>query len=428
MIKQLQRTIPPKYTTLQLKRFVNPQKYVCPNNIPIYTIDAGDEEIVKIDIVFEAGDWHQPQSVVATSVVSLSQEGSLHFSAEEIAEKLDYLGSYLYTSASKHTATISVYCLHKHFKETIKIIEDIIKNPTFPEDKIQTFIHKKHQQYSIEAQKVEVISQKKFASILFGGFHPYGISAEPEDFLKINKDICHSFHKEFYNSDNCKIIVAGKIKNNHIDILKKHFGLLTWNVREIVSQIPQYVITPSFDKKHYFKKEDAVQSAIRVGKMLINKLNPDYPALQVLNTILGGYFGSRLMSNIREDKGYTYGIGSGIVSHRTAGYFVIASQVGKDVYQKALDEIYFEIKRLRTETIPYDELETVRNYMLATIARNFDGAFALSDSFKTILEYNLNADYYKRFWKTVSTIQTAELKNLANTYLDEGSMYEIVAG
>lgn len=427
-MKQVQRAIPPTFSLLKPIRFNHPKKYICTNSIPIYVIDAGNEDIVKIDVMFEAGDWHQSQSLVASSVVSLLQEGSQHYTADEIAEKLDFLGSYMYTSVSKHSATISVYCLNKHFEETMVILEDIIKNPLFPEDKIKTYIKKKYQQYSIEAQKVEVISQKKFASILFGNLHPYGISAEPEDFLKLDQYVCKSFHKEFYNSDNCKIILAGKVKNMHIDTLKEHFGSKSWNVLEIISELPQYVITPSIEKKHLFEKEHAVQSAIRVGKMLINKFNPDYPALQVLNTILGGYFGSRLMSNIREDKGYTYGIGSGIVSHRTAGYFVIASQVGKDVCSKALDEVYFEIKRLRTETIPNDELETVRNYMLATIARNFDGAFALSDSFKTILEYNMGTEYYKRFWKVVSTVQASELKNLANTYLDEGSMYEIIAG
>jgi len=427
-MKDIQRHLPPIYSVLKPIRFKQPKKYVCPNSIPIFTIDAGDEDIAKIDFIFEAGDWYQPQALVASSVVALLQEGSNRFTAEEIAEKLDFLGSYIYTSSSKHTASISVYCLNKHFEETIRIIEDIIKNPLFPEEKIKTYIQKKYQQYTIEAQKVEVISQKKFTSILFGNNHPYGISAEPDDFLKIQRATCKTFHKEFYNSDNCKIIVAGKVRSMHIDILKQLFGIKPWNVIEIISEIPTYISTPNTDKKHYFPKEQAVQSAIRVGKMLINKYNPDYPALQVLNTILGGYFGSRLMSNVREDKGYTYGIGSGIVSHRTAGYFVIASQVGKDVCQKALDEVYFEIKRLRTETIPNEELETVRNYMLATIARNFDGAFALSDSFKTILEYNLTGDYYKRFWNVVRTIQASELKNLANTYLDEGSMYEIIAG
>lgn len=427
-MKQLQRSIPPTFRTLKPIRFSQPKKHIFPNSIPLYSIHAGEEDIVKIDILFEAGDWHQHQALVASSVVALLQEGSARYTAEEIAEKLDFLGSYMYTSTSKHTATISVYCLNKHFEETMMIVEDVIKNPLFPEQKLQTYIQKKYQQYSIEAQKVEVISQKKFTEILFGNLHPYGISAEPENFLALRQDICKSFHKEYYNSDNCKIVIAGNVKSMHIDTLKELFGKKRWNVREIIHELPEYISTPHTEKKHYFPKEDAVQSAIRVGKMLINKYNPDYPALQVLNTILGGYFGSRLMSNIREDKGYTYGIGSGIVSHRTAGYFVIASQVGKDVCIHALNEVYFELKRLRTETIPYDELETVRNYMLATIARNFDGAFALSDSYKTLLEYNLGIDYYKRFWNTVHTIQASELKHLANTYLDEGSMYEIIAG
>jgi zinc protease len=427
-MKKINRTLEPKFQDIKPIKFIKPKKQFFSNNIPLYSIDAGDQDIVKVDFIFEAGDWFQQKALVAASTISLLQEGSKSYSSETIAEKLDFMGSYIYFNTSKHTATISVYCLNKHFEETILIIEDVIKNPIFPEEKIQTYIQKKFQHYNIEAQKVEVISQKKFSHVIFGKQHPYGISPEPEEFLKLSQIQLKEFHKQYYNSDNCKIIIAGKIKSMHYEVLKQHFGTKRWNILEIIKPIPDYIITPSEIKKHNFPKEDAVQSAIRVGKLLVNKYNPDYPALQVLNTILGGYFGSRLMSNIREDKGYTYGIGSGIVSHRTAGYFVIVSQVGKEVCGKALDEVYFELKRLRTETIPNDELETVKNYMLATIARNFDGAFALSDSFKTILEYELGYEYYKQFWKVVNKITSSELKNLANTYLDEGSMYEIIAG
>jgi len=427
-MKTLDRTLAPDFKELKPFTFTKAKKKLLSNNIPLYYIKAGEQDIVKVDFIFDAGDWHQTNPLVASSTISLLQEGSKHYTADEIAEKLDFMGAYVYFNSAKHTATVTVYTINKYFDDTIRIIEDVIKNPKFPKDKFKTFVKKKHQQYTIQGEKIEVIAQKKFAHTIFGTNHPYGISHEPEEFLKLKVHQLEQFHKQFYNSLNCKIVIAGKVTQQHHDTLEEHFGANNWNVSELIESLPEYAIEPSSEKKHYFEKEGAVQSALRVGKMLVNKYNPDYPSLQVLNTVLGGYFGSRLMSNIREDKGYTYGIGSGIVSHKTNGYFVIVSQVGKDVCGKALDEVYMELKRLRTETIPDEELKIVKNYMLATIARNFDGPFALADSFKSILEYDLTYDYYKRFWKTVQRISPSELKNLANTYLDEGSMYEIIAG
>lgn len=427
-MKNLKRDIQPDFKELRPVSFTKAKKIVLTNKIPLYTIHAGELDIVKIDFMFQAGDWYQQSPLVASSTVNLLQEGTKLHTSEEIAEKLDFLGSYVYFNTSKHTSSITVYSLNKHFEDTIQIIEDIIKNPLFPEDKVNIYKAKKHQQLTIEGGKVEVIAQKEFSHIIFGANHPYGVSPEPNDMLGVEVEQLISFHHQYYNALNCKILIAGKIQKMHEEVIQKYFGEQNWNVSEIFDALPEYIITPSAEKKHYFEKQGAMQSAIRVGKLLVNKYNPDFPSLQVLNTVLGGYFGSRLMTNIREDKGYTYGIGSGIISHKTAGYFVIVSQVGKDVCQKALDEVYFELKRLRTETIPDDELKTVRNYMLATLARNFDGPFALSDSFKTILEYDLGYDYYKKFWKVVTKITPSELKNLANTYLDEGSMYEVISG
>lgn len=427
-MKKNVREIPPGFKDITRLSFEKAKKQILPNSIPLYSIHAGEQDIVKIDFLFAAGEWYQSNPLLASSTIQLLQEGTKVYSADDIAEKLDFMGSYVYYNAGKHTSTITVYTLHKFFEDTIRILEEIIKNPIFPEEHVATYIAKKKQQYTIERQKVEVMAQKKFAQVVFGKAHPYGISHEPEEFDTLTIEQLRQFHAEYFNAMHCKIILSGKIKTEHAAIIKDVFGQSSWNVHGEMRDLPEYEISPSSEKKHVVLKPDVVQSAIRVGKMLVNKYNPDYPALQILNTVLGGYFGSRLMSNIREDKGYTYGIGSGIVSHKTAGYFVIVSQVGTDVCEKALEQVYIELKRLRTETIPDDELQTVKNYMKATIARSFDGPFALSENFKTILEYDLGYSYYTRFWKIIQKIKPTELKNLANTYLDEGSMYEVIAG
>ena len=161
---------------------------------------------------------------------------------------------------------------------------------------------------------------------------------------------------------------------------------------------------------------------------MISSTHVDYAGMQVLNTVFGGYFGSRLMSNIREDKGYTYGIGSSVVPLRKEGYFCISSEVGVDVRAAAVNEIYLELKRLRTELVPESELNLVRNYMLGSFQRNIDGPFSLADRFKSILTAGMGYEYYTRYLETIQNITAEELLRLASTHLHEDSLYELVVG
>jgi predicted Zn-dependent peptidase len=221
--------------------------------------------------------------------------------------------------------------------------------------------------------------------------------------------------------------VAGKVNSNQIALINRHFGSDAWGTPNGVVAC-HHQLEPAADKKIFIPKPDAVQCAIRIGKATINKLHPDYQYLNVVNMILGGYFGSRLMSNIREEKGYTYGIGSGLVSYQKAGSFVIVSEVGKNVLPQALVEVYKEINKLRDDLVPNQELTLVKNYMMGGILRNFDGPFALLDSFRGLLEYNLEYDYLDNMINVVKSITPEQVRDIAQKYLDVNSLYEVVVG
>jgi zinc protease len=180
--------------------------------------------------------------------------------------------------------------------------------------------------------------------------------------------------------------------------------------------------------KNYFERPDAIQSAVKVGRVLFNKTHPDYFKFQVLNSVLGGYFGSRLMANIREDKGYTYGIGSGINNLVRSGYFFISTEVGADVTSSTLSEIYKELKVLRENLIPDTELETVRNYMLGNFLRSVDGPFSLGEKFRAIWEYGLDYSFFDEYFRVVKSVTPGELRDIANQYLREEDMIECVVG
>lgn len=428
-MRRLRRNKEPEYKLLKKLSILKPDVIQTKSGFPIYVLPIQDQEIVKIDFVFNAGDYKAPSALTALSTLSMLQEGSPTQTAEAIAERLDFLGSYLSCSTTKDKAVVSLCSLEKHLTESVKIITDFIVNPSFPEDKFATHLSKRKERYKIDIERVEVLSQKKFAQVVFGADHPYGRSCRLEDFANLTRDDLVRFHAENYSVENCKIVICGNPKSHEVKNIISYLSTLQFNTSNNGKNNIDFQIVSDSEKKHFIEKEHAVQSSLNIGKLLVNRNHKDFIPLQVLNTVLGGYFGSRLMSNIREDKGYTYGIGSGIISYEKAGYFIITTRVGKEVVQPALDAIYHEIARLRTELIPQEELEMVKTYMLSTIVRNFDGALAISEMLRNTFDYDIDFyKYYQQFWHRVKKVQPKELQELANIYLNENSMYEVVVG
>jgi predicted Zn-dependent peptidase len=183
-------------------------------------------------------------------------------------------------------------------------------------------------------------------------------------------------------------------------------------------------------QKHqiFVPKADSTQASVRVGRTLFNRNNPDYLPLRVLNEIFGGYFGSRLMKNIREEKGFTYGISSSLASTYADGYWIIGADVNKDVAQQTIDEIYKEMDILCKEPVPADELETVRNYMLGSFANSINTPFVLAERFKTVHFLGMSYDYYEQFIRTVQTISAEELLHIAQKHYKPELMTEVIVG
>lgn len=398
------------------------------NGIKVYHVNSGSQELVKIEFIFKAGMYYQPQVLVASSTNNLIETGSSKYTADQISEKIDYYGGFLELETGQDFASITLYTLNKYVNETIGIVEDILKTPTFPKDEFDIYINNKKQKHLVNSQKVSVLVRRRFNELLFGEKHPYGIDVKDEDFEKVNLNVINEFFSTHYNAANCSIFVSGKIPGNLMSTLDTLFGKEKWGKTQTLITDPIYTLETTTQHKHLVAKDDAIQSAIRVGRVMFNKKHEDYFHFQVLNTILGGYFGSRLMANIREDKGYTYGIGSGLASLVNGGHFYISTEVGADVTQKALNEIYYELKVLREELVDEEELTTVKNYILGQFLRSVDGPFALADKYKGIWMYGLDYSYYDKYFHAVNTVTAKQLRDIANKYLQEKDLIECVAG
>ena len=422
----LNRTIPPVINPIAHIDIVKAEKRLLSNGIPVHFVNAGTQDVVKIDFIFEAGTWFQTSNMVASICNSMLEEGSVRFSASEIAEKFDFYGAHLQLSVDQNQGFVNVITLGKHLPAILIILEDLIKHSVFPEHELDVLIAKNKQKWLLENEKVRTLCQKKFTQVLFGNAHPYAINNILEDFDRIIHGDLLNFYHSYYHSGNCQIIVAGKVDESVLKELNDRFGGSDWQHEPV--KMPEYAIFSSTEKQHHVEKADGLQSAIRVGKFWVTKSHPDHHALSILTTILGGYFGSRLMTNIREEKGYTYGIGSYVLNFKRASYLVISTEVGNEYIEPTLTEIAAEMKRLQDELVSENELETVKSYLLGEFLRDFDGPFALAGSFKAISDFGLDYSFYDEYLNILRGITSERLMQLAKQYLNPEDFYTVVAG
>ncbi len=406
---------------------VEPELARLDNGIPVYLIHSPSQDLVKIELLMEAGKWYEEKPIVANFTNKMLKEGTRTLSAAAIADRIDYYGAHLENSVDKDMSYVSLYTLNKHLERTLPLLADVVLNPVFPANELETLRQNRRQRFIVNNQKVRFLAKRKFSSLIYGADHPYGKTFEAADFDHVTRDDLVRFHETYFTAGRCKIIAAGNIRPGFLEMLNAHFAAFR-NDGSPAGGAPIPAGEGTAGVKSKIEKQDALQSAIRIGRVLFNKTHPDYARLKVLNTILGGYFGSRLMTNIREEKGYTYGIGSAIVSLQQSGYFFIASEVGTEVTSDAIAEVYREIDRLQQDLVPEEELTLVKNYMLGSFLRSLDGAFALSENYKGLVEYGLDYTYLLRFVEEIREVTAAELRDLARAYLGAGTLSELVVG
>lgn len=423
----MNRTQQPAFTDIDSIRLPSLEEARFDNGLTLYQVQVTGSGVLRIEFLFEAGNVYQGKNLVAPTVGSLLLSGTHKRSEKEIAEIVDYYGAFIDLGIDHDNSWLVLYTMNKYLVESLEIVKDVLVNANFPESILSTYLTKRKQAFNIEIQKVKTLARRKFSEVLFGSGHPYGRLPVENDFDNVKKEDLHSFYRGFYHPSRCKVFVSGDIESNFRDIFASEFGQNDWN-KGSVDFHPEFKISHLSDRYHLEQKEDAVQSAVRIGGFAVPRSHPDFTGLLVLNTVLGGYFGSRLMKNIREEKGYTYGIGSAIVSYKHADVFVIAAEMGNEYCKPAIEEVYKEIEILRTASVPGDELMLVKNFLLGDMMRSADGPFQVVDIWKSIIEFNLGEDYLSRMIREIKAIQEEDIKIAANKYLRKENLIEVIAG
>jgi zinc protease len=402
--------------------FVKPHIFDVTENVKFLWMKDVPNDTVRFDIYFDAGVIRGNQSIPSI-VHSLLFSGTEREASVEIHERIDALGGFLDTDISFEMAVVTIYCLREHLFSIAQIVEEAISNCTFRENEVQDTLRSMEQKFKENKQKVRNVAQQQFRKSLFESHEAYATLAALEDFQTERIAEYKRFWKTHYVGGMTRMTLAGNVDQDTVDALIDLFG--KWSKDEL----PHFesTFTP-VAKTIHFPMEKAVQTAIRVGTFLFPKTHPDYLEFQVLNTILGDYFGSRLMANIREDKGYTYGIGSAIMELNQNGYFVIVTEVASEVTENTLTEIQFELKHLQEELVTEDELSLVKNYMLGQLLKSADGPYAMLDLYNSADMYGLDFEFYDLAIAKIREITPERIKELALKYLNWDDFLVITAG
>ncbi len=423
-MKVLDRSQAPPLQQVENLQLVEPLVHRLDNGIPVYEINLGTQDVLKLEIIFVAGRWKEQSLLAARATGALLKEGTPQKSSAQIAEEIDFYGASISTASGLDTAGLTLYCMTRHLEKLLPIVQQILTEPTFPQKELDTFIDRRIQQLLIEAKKVDVVAYRELTAALYGDEHPYGYNSTPELYRALKREQLVNHFNHFYHAKNCQIILAGRTAGNSIELVNRFLG----NIKIGQSADKQQVIKSYKEKKLCFNVPDTVQAGIRIGKRWVARKHPDYPGLNVLNTLLGGYFGSRLMRNIREEKGYTYGIFAtvDVMLHDT--YFYIGTEVSSNLTEATLNEIYKELKILQEIPVEKEELERLRNYMLGNLLGTLDGPFNVAQVTRTLILEGLDKTFFDNIVNTIKHIQPDELQALAQQYLKVEDMHEVIVG
>jgi predicted Zn-dependent peptidase len=352
-------------------------------------------------------------------------EGTRTRTARQIADTIAFYGASLECEQGFDRATLTLYCLSRHLEQLMTLVLDVASEAIFPAAEFELLKNRTIQNVRIERQKTGYLAAERFSRNLFGGTHPYGVEFDESSVSNVTTETISKFYHTTYQLGSAEIFLCGDISEQHEQLVLHTLGTNASRVSDNITLEKQIANSVEQD---YVVVPQSLQSSLRIGRLWPNPTHPASHQLQVLVKVLGGYFGSRLMKNIREDKGFTYGIYSSVAPREHASLFVIGTDVNAASATAAVKEVHLELRRLQEELIPDEELQTVKNYMAGKFANELSTVFEQCDKYKNVVLLGLPNTHYSDFLSQVNLVTPTNLQQLAQTYLSPDDMIEVIAG
>ncbi len=411
----IDRTIPPKRSIPSELPGLNTSRETTANGIDIYLSEGGDQDLISIRIEVMAGAVFQSKPAVASLCGSMLTKGTLKRTADEIAEETGFYGAHIRPSVEKEDAVITLLTLNEHLVKLMPLLAETIISPSFPADELETMCHRRKSRLEIKLRHVQTKGQRNFEKIMLGGT-PYHTPVVPSDYAEVSAADLADFHLRYYRPERIRCFIAGKDTEHAARLFAEHFESWAPPACEIATDLDfEWKYAPQDICEN---DDSASQSAIFVGMPGVSSDHPDFAALYFLNKVLGGHFGSRLMRNLRVEKGFTYGVRSYFTEHSELSYMTISTEVGRDHTENALLEIKRELTRLTEEPIPKEEMDLVLHQIAGRLAASLDGPFQRSSALMSLLRRGLDGEHYSRLLRSIFELDAETLTETARRYFD----------
>lgn len=417
----LNRTIAPPFVEAKSFDLPSARKQKLSNGIDLFTLPHVQQDVLKIELVFNAAKWQETQMGVSHFTAQMLEKGTPTKTAQQISEAFDGWGAHIEISPGYDFTAVSLYSLAKNWNEAFRLLTELIQVPTFPAEELELQKTIFLQNLKVNLEKNSFVAGQVIRKNLFGSAHPYGSSILEENVKPLDRQHLAEFHKKYYQPFAVFVTAGSSFDEQSLIRLLEQFP-------KVVASAPRsFTLTAGVQKDH-IEKAESIQTAIRVGKKSLGRKHPDYLTLLLLNHIFGGYFGSRLMKNIREEKGLTYGIYSSLQALRHESFWVIGADVNKENKDLALDEIRKELDAIRQQPISADELDIARSHFLGSLQSEVANPFSVMEKAKNIYLNELPADFYQHLFSQMKKTTAEDLMRVANTHLNEKSLKVVTVG
>lgn len=396
-----------------------------PNGLQLIIVNAGTQPVFRLETLFRAGRYYEAKPLVASATLKMMREGTQDYSAEEIAEIMDFHGASLAAPTSLDESGLVLYGLNEHFDKLFPVYQSMLLTPAFPEKDLQDYVTERKQGLQADLSKNDVVAYRNVTEAVYGSEHPYGYNSTAQKYDALQTTDLKQHYQSHYRAGNALAVLSGKITTQMLDRLEQELFPLLPNGQ--TSPLPHQP-APCPEWVQYVHKPQSVQTAIRMGKRLFARPHPDYFGLYFLNVVLGDYFSSRLMMNLREDKGYTYNVSSSLDMMRHDGLFSISLETSNEYARDCLLQIQHEMERLQQEPIPEEELQMAKNYTLGNLLSSLDGPSSAARLIKGMKLGGMEDSYFLDFIRSIQGIGQEELMALAQKHLQMEGMHKVLVG
>lgn len=419
------RTTPPKISSFGRLTIPEPRHSTLDNDIPTTIVDQSTDDICLLSIVWQGGLAEAPSPKVATLTALTMREGTTNRSGAEIAETLEYNGAQLAIMPSTHFTRIDLTVLNSRLEYVLPVIADIFCNPTYPERELHVLRENQARNLEIEREKVDFQAVTMMNRLIMGENNPLAVESLPEHIRATSRDSVISFWVSVFKAAPVHIYLAGKISPQVENLVNHHIGSIKFDHSPLKLNIVPF--SPSERQSAVITRDESLQSAVRLAIPTIGRDNPDYTALRLLIMALGGYFGSRLMLNLREDKGYTYGIQAHLLGFREGGIMMINTECDNSYVAPLIEEVKNEINRLASGDFTETEVERLRFNAMSQLASMLDTPFSIADYYRNHLLSNTPSDYFDCQQDAIAALSPSRLASLAR-HLNISRLYTVIAG